>query len=70
VKVVSASNVARATSTRAAIVECLVHRREHRGMLTHPEIIVGTPHGHFADAAAMVMSGTGKRTSLTLQISE
>jgi hypothetical protein len=39
-------------------------------MLTHPEIIVGTPHCHFTDAAEMVMPSTGKRASLALQIDE
>ena len=43
---VSSRNVACAAGAGSDPIECLVHGFEHRRMLAHPEVIVGTPDGH------------------------
>ena len=45
VVVVGARDVARAARARAAFVEAIMHRFEHRGVLAHAEIVVRAPHG-------------------------
>src|ERR1700740_3616897 len=42
----SPGNVACSACAGSNSIECLVHRCEHRRMLTHPEVIIGTPHSH------------------------
>src|SRR5260370_16141972 len=66
--VVGAGNIASAAGTGTATVERLMHRRKHCGMLTHAEIVVRTPHGHFTGPARIVMPGAWKGTCLSLQI--
>ena len=66
--VIGAGNIASATSAGAATVERLVHRRKHCGMLTHAEIVVRTPQGHFTGTARIVMLSAWKGTCLALQI--
>ena len=66
--VVGAGDVAGAAGAGAATVERLVHRRQHRGVLAHAEIVVGAPHGDLAGAVRMVMPGTGKGAGLALEI--
>ena len=39
-------NVARAAGAGSDPIECFVHGCEHRRMLAHAEVIVGTPDGH------------------------
>jgi hypothetical protein len=39
-------NVACAADAGSDPIECLVHCCEHYRMLTHPEIIIGTPDSH------------------------
>jgi hypothetical protein len=39
-------NVACAADAGSDPIECLVHGFEHRRMLAHPEVIVGTPDSH------------------------
>ena len=39
-------NVACAARAGSDPIECFVHRCEHRRMLAHAEVIVGTPDGH------------------------
>jgi hypothetical protein len=47
-----------------------VHRRDHRRMLAHAEIIVRTPHCHFA-AATVAMKGSERElTRSPFQIGE
>jgi hypothetical protein len=66
--VISAGNIAGTSGAGAAAVERLMHRREHCGMLTHSEIVVRTPNGHFTGTARMMVIGPWKGTGLTLKI--
>src|SRR3546814_6937699 len=40
-----ARDIARAAGARADVVQCLFHRREDLGMLTHRQIVVRAPDG-------------------------
>jgi hypothetical protein len=59
-------NVACAACAGYNSIECFVHRFEHRRMLTHPEIIVGTPDGHLLSRA--MIKGLRKAAGAPLKI--
>ena len=67
---VGAGNVSGAARAGSASVDCLVHRLQHRWMLAHAEIVVGTPDGDLARAAGAVMRRVGEPPRLPLQIGE
>src|SRR5690606_37217308 len=51
-------------------VECGVHGRDHRRVLPHAEIVVGTPHSDVAGAPAGMARGARKTSALPLQFGE
>src|SRR5512132_1926694 len=70
VVVIGAGDVAGAAGTRAAPRDGLVHRRQYRGMLPHPEIVVRAPHRDLADFARAMAQCPRKTARLTLQVGE
>jgi|SRR6516165_5026690 len=63
-----AGDIARAAGAGADRPQCLCHRREHRRMLPHAEIVVRAPHGDLgADA---VIEGARKPAAAPLEIGE
>src|SRR3984893_11096955 len=59
-------NVARAACASSNAIEGLMHRFEHRRMLAHAEIIVGTPDGH--PILQAMIKGLRKVTGAPLEI--
>jgi hypothetical protein len=45
-----------------------MHRREHGGVLSHTQVIVGAPHGDLARSAGMTVRGAGEGSSVALNI--
>jgi hypothetical protein len=66
--VIGACDIARPARAGAAPIERLMHRRKHRRMLAHAEVIIGAPHRYFAGAARMMVPGTREGARLALQI--
>jgi hypothetical protein len=54
----------------AVAVEGGVHRRQHRRMLAHAEIVVGTPDHRRRGPAGMVAHHPGKGAGLAFQLGE
>ena len=67
---VGTRNIARSACTGTTMVQRFMHRRNHFGILTLPQIIVGTPHrnGRFLPAFAEHRFGIG--TGFPLKIGE
>jgi hypothetical protein len=63
-----AGDVARAAGASADPVERLMHRRQHHGMLAHPEVVVRAPYGY--RRPQLVMERARKRTRSPLQVGE
>src|SRR5260370_27696931 len=68
--VIRAGNVARATRPSAAMIKRVMHRSKNQRMLSHAEIIVGTPHADGLGSFGAVVLGPWKRSSLPLKICE
>ena len=67
---VGAGDVAGAAGAGAATVQRLVHRRQHRRILAHAEVVVGAPDGDVRRAVQAVMGGAGERPGVALQLGE
>jgi hypothetical protein len=65
---IGATDITRATRASATTTHCLLHRRNHSWMLSHAQIIIGTPNRHIAGSALKVIGGTRKLPSTTFQI--
>ena len=63
-----ARDIPGASRTRATVVDGVLHRLDHLGMLAHAEIVVGTPDGHFLRAVRRVARGARKIAAVTLDI--
>src|SRR5215471_1267624 len=63
-------DIARATGSRPATIESLMHGGEHGRMLPHSEIVVGTPDCDFLLSAIGMKCRPGKPPCLPLEVSE
>src|SRR4029077_1669230 len=67
---IGAGNVARATSSSATKIKRFMHCPKNQRMLSHAEIVVGTPHADGLCSFDCMMLGPWKRSSLPLKIRE
>ena len=65
-----AADVAGAPCPRAVGVEGVVHRRQHRRMLAHAEVVVRAPHRHVARGAVAVVRGAWKGAPVAAEVGE
>ena len=65
-----ARDVARAARTRAAGVDRVFHRLPDGGMLTHAEVVVGTPDRDFFGGLGIMAPRLGEGAALPLQFRE
>ena len=63
-----ARDIPGASRTRATVVDGLLHRLDHLGVLAHAEIVVGTPDGDFLRAIGRVARGAREIAPMALQI--
>src|SRR5215831_14785937 len=63
-------DIARATGARTATIEGLMHGGEHRRMLPHSEIVVGTPDRDFLLSAIGMKCRPRKAPCFPLEVSE
>ena len=68
--VVRAGDVAGPASTGTEPVQSLVHGGDHRGMLSHAQIVVRAPHRNGSLATRPVMRGMREIPSMPFQIRE
>jgi hypothetical protein len=63
-----AGDIAGSPGARADRAQCLLYRREDRGVLSHAEIIVRAPHRHLSADAVTI--GARKAAAAPLEIGE
>src|SRR5690606_21206659 len=66
VVVIGAGDVPGAARARAAALERLVHCGQHRGVLTHAEIVVRAPDGHLGADAMLESAREASRATLEI----
>src|SRR6516165_1230012 len=67
---IGARDIARATGARPVTIEGLMHGSEHRWMLPHSEIVVGTPDRDFLLSAIGMKCRPRKAPCLPLEVSK
>jgi hypothetical protein len=70
VVVIGSAYIARATCACTAAPDSLLHRGNHRGMLTHAQVIVGTPNRNIPSTALKMIGGLRKLTGFPFKIGE
>ena len=68
--VVGSAYIARAASACTATPNRLLHRGNHRGMLTHAQVIVGTPNRNVPSAALKMIGGLREFSGFPFKISK
>jgi hypothetical protein len=69
-KVVGARNISSATRTSATEINRFVHRFQNYWMLSHAQIIVGTPDDDVSDTAFIMVLGHGEGPDLAFKVSK
>ena len=67
---VGAADIAGAARPGAGALHRLTHRLDHRRMLAHAQIIVGTPDSDILYPIRRMVGGTGKFARLTFKLGE
>jgi hypothetical protein len=67
---IGARDISRATRARTAAVQSVMHGMQHIRVLTHPEVIIGTPNRHLPPHTLIVPRRAREFTTAPFQIGE